>query len=62
MYFSTYSKVFINFPLSNINNLTFNGNNTKEECDLIPGNICFGVYVALKMNRLKFDFKIPLLK
>ncbi|XP_050437543.1 ATP-dependent RNA helicase TDRD9 [Adelges cooleyi] len=28
---------------------------------LVPDNVCFGVYVALKMKRLNFDFRIPLL-
>jgi len=47
--------------MSNINK-TFSSNNKEKESQIIPGNISFGVYVAIKMYQLKFDFKIPLLK
>lgn len=54
--------MYVEFPLSNINDITLDSNIKENGCQLIPGNICFGVYVALKMFQLKFDFKIPLMK
>ncbi|VVC33086.1 Hypothetical protein CINCED_3A021098 [Cinara cedri] len=63
-HFGYSNKIFIKFPVSksintNTYNSDYNENNGKL---LIPGNICFGVYVALKMQQLRFDFNIPLLK
>jgi len=48
--------------MSNINNITYNNNYEEKGRQLVPGNICYGVYVAIKMRKLNFDFKIPLLK
>lgn len=50
--------------MSNISNRTSNSNNQngERENQLVPGNICYGVYVAIKMRTLNFNFKIPLLK
>uniref|UniRef100_A0A2S2Q8K9 Putative ATP-dependent RNA helicase spindle-E n=1 Tax=Sipha flava TaxID=143950 RepID=A0A2S2Q8K9_9HEMI len=59
-HFSTSNKVFIEFPMTNVNDLK-NKNNLNGS-QLVPGSISFGVYIALKMNQLKFAFKIPLLK
>lgn len=58
-----YSKVYIEFPSSNFNSLMSDNNQGRQKVkQLIPGNICFGVYVAIKMFQLKHNFKIPLLK
>lgn len=59
--FCYYSKVIVEFPTSNINNI-IPSNHDGYDSQLIPGNICFGVYVALKMHQLKHEFKIPLLE
>lgn len=49
--------------MSSIKNTTSNNNQYEEkENQLVPGNICYGVYVAIKMRTLKFNFNIPLLK
>ncbi|XP_025201691.1 probable ATP-dependent RNA helicase spindle-E [Melanaphis sacchari] len=62
-YFSTSNKVYVEFPMSNKENITFNSSQYEEkENQLVPGNICYGVYVAIKMRTLKFNFKIPLLR
>jgi len=43
--------------------MTNNSNQYEEKLNqLVPGNIAYGVYVAIKMRTLKFNFKIPLLK
>jgi len=56
--------VYVEFPMSNISNRTSNNNNNQygERNQLVPGNISYGVYVAIKMRTLNFNFKIPLLK
>lgn len=56
--FSVCSKVFVEFPMSNASNCTNNPNGSQ----LVPGNISFGVYIALKMYQLRTEFKIPLMK
>lgn len=62
-YFSTSNKVFVEFQMSNIKNMAYNSNQYEEKLNqLVPGNIAYGVYVAIKMRTLKFNFKIPLLK
>ncbi|XP_026807070.1 probable ATP-dependent RNA helicase spindle-E [Rhopalosiphum maidis] len=62
-HFSTSNKVYVEFPMSNIKNTASNNNQYEEkENQLVPGNICYGVYVAIKMRTLKFNFNIPLLK
>lgn len=49
--------------MSNVSNaLAYYINHENDESQLVPGSICYGVYVAIKMRTLKFDFKIPLLK
>ncbi|XP_050064006.1 probable ATP-dependent RNA helicase spindle-E [Aphis gossypii] len=62
-YFNKSNKVFVEFPMSNIKNMAYNTNQYEEKLNqLVPGNIAYGVYVAIKMRTLKFNFKIPLLK
>ncbi|XP_060863705.1 LOW QUALITY PROTEIN: probable ATP-dependent RNA helicase spindle-E [Metopolophium dirhodum] len=62
-YFSTSNKVYVEFPMSNISNRSANNNNQHgDRNQLVPGNISYGVYVAIKMRTLNFNFKIPLLK
>jgi len=47
----------------NTKNMAYDSNQYEEKLyQLIPGNISYGVYVAIKMRTLKFNFKIPLLK
>lgn len=49
--------------MSNIKNMAYNSNQNEVKLNqLVPGNIAYGVYVAIKMRTLKFSFKIPLLK
>lgn len=55
--------MYVEFPMSNISNRTPNNDNQYgERNQLVPGNISYGVYVAIKMRTLNFNFKIPLLK
>lgn len=44
----------------NLNNMRY-GCDKEQRRQLVPGDISFGVYLALKMAQLKMDFKVPLL-
>ncbi|XP_050536688.1 ATP-dependent RNA helicase TDRD9 [Daktulosphaira vitifoliae] len=59
-HFSTSNKVYVEFQRTS----HFSQANKPQEVKLhlVPGNVSFGVYVALKMYKLKAEFKIPLLK
>lgn len=48
--------------MSNINNIHKSNQLRNKECQVVPGNISFGVYMALKMHQLKYEFKIPLIR
>lgn len=48
--------------MSNIKSYSNNSNSNKIDEKLMSDNICFGVYVALKMNQLNYDFNLSLLK
>lgn len=60
-YIFIFSKVYVEFPMANYRTSN-NDNQCGESNQLVPGNICYGVYVAIKMRTLNFNFKIPLLK
>lgn len=60
IFYSSCSKVFIEFPMSNVSDMMYT--NELHGSQLVPGNICFGVYIALKMSKLRTEFKIPLMK
>lgn len=62
-HFLIFSKVYIEFPMSNMKKITQKSSQKElNECQVVPGNISFGVYMSLKMHQLKYGFKIPLLK
>lgn len=60
IFFSIYSKIYIEFPMLSLNNMR-NGCDDEQCRQLVPGDISFGVYLALKMAQLRMDFKVPLL-